>query len=289
MDATVQLLLSSLAVGAIYGTIGIAFVMVHKMTGMVNFAQGDIAVAGAFAAVVASAYVPPLVAILIGGVAGGIVSVIMYALALHPLRKRSLLVQTIVTLGVGIAIRSILQLIFGTTPYQFAPVNPGGPLVILGGVVSYQALWILGIALLSFIGLTLFLTRTMTGRALSACAINPYAAGVVGINLTLMAVIAFALSGLVAGAVVAAEAPSSFITVSAGFALGLKGFVAAILGGFEKLGLTLIGGFLIALVEVFAGVWISTTYASAIVFGLLIVMLIVRPQGLSRKLVTERV
>lgn len=289
MDATVQLLLSSLAVGAIYGTIGIAFVMVHKMTGMVNFAQGDIAVAGAFAAVVASAYVPPLVAILIGGVAGGIVSVIMYALALHPLRKRSLLVQTIVTLGVGIAIRSILQLIFGTTPYQFAPVNPGGPLVILGGVVSYQALWILGIALLSVIGLTLFLTRTMTGRALSACAINPYAAGVVGINLTLMAVIAFALSGLVAGAVVAAEAPSSFITVSAGFALGLKGFVAAILGGFEKLGLTLIGGFLIALVEVFAGVWISTTYASAIVFGLLIVMLIVRPQGLSRKLVTERV
>lgn len=289
MDATVQLLLSSLAVGAIYGTIGIAFVMVHKMTGMVNFAQGDIAVAGAFAAVVASSYVPPLVAILIGGVAGGIVSVIMYALALHPLRKRSLLVQTIVTLGVGIAIRSILQLIFGTTPYQFAPVNPGGPLVILGGVVSYQALWILGIALLSFIGLTLFLTRTMTGRALSACAINPYAAGVVGINLTLMAVIAFALSGLVAGAVVAAEVPSSFITVSAGFALGLKGFVAAILGGFEKLGLTLLGGFLIALVEVFAGALISTTYASAIVFGLLIVMLIVRPQGLSRKLVTERV
>lgn len=289
MDATMQLILSSLAVGAIYGTIGIAFVMVHKMTGMVNFAQGDIAVAGAFAAVVASPYVPPLVAILIGGVAGGIVSVIMYGLALHPLRKRSLLVQTIVTLGVGIAIRSILQLMFGTAPYQFDPVTVGGPLSVLGGVISYQSLWIIAIAIVSFLGLTLFLSRTMVGKALSACAINPYAAGVVGINLTVMAVIAFALSGLVAGAVVAAEVPSTFVTVSAGFALGLKGFVAAILGGFEKLGLTLVGGFLIALVEVFAGALISTAYASAIVFGLLIVMLVVRPQGLTRKVVSERV
>lgn len=289
MDTVIQLLLTSLSIGAIYGALGVAYVVVHRMTGMVNFAVGDIAVAGAFGAVVASAVLPPIAAIMVGGVSAALVSVVMYHLAIHPLRKQGLMVQTIVTLGVGIAIRSGLQLIFGTGPYQFVPITDGPSVNLLDAAITRQSIWVVVITVIAYILLAMFFNRTMTGKALSACAVNRYAAGVVGINLTVMATIAFALSGAVAGVVLATQVPSSFITVSAGFALGLKGFIAAILGGFDNIGLTLTGGFLIAIVETFAALTISTSHASTILFGLLIVLLIVRPQGLTRKLVTERV
>lgn len=284
-----QLLLTALSVGSIYGALGIAFVVVHKMTGMVNFAVGDIAVCGAFGAVTASAFLPSVAAILVGGLCAAVASVVMYLLAIHPLRNQGLMVQTIVTLGVGIAIRSALQLAFGTGPHQFPAISGAFSMAIAGATITMQSVWVIVITVLAYLALALFFSRTLTGKALSACAVNRYAAGVVGINLTVMAVIAFALSGAMAGVVVSAQVPSSFITVSAGLALGLKGFIAAILGGFDKIGLTLVGGFLIALVETFAAASISTSNAGTIVFALLIALLILRPQGLTRKLVSERV
>lgn len=284
-----QVLFTAVTTGALYGAIGIGFVIVHRLTGMVNFAMGDIAVAGAFGAVVASAVMPPLPAILVGAVVAAAVSVLMYHLTIHPLRKQNLMVQTIVTLGVGIVIRSVLQLLFGTGPRQFDPVTAGGPVNILGASVPPQALWLIGIAVVGYIGLALFFDRTLAGKALSAFSVNAYAAGIVGIGLTGMATIAFALSGAIAGGVLAAQVPTSFITASAGLALGLKGFIAAILGGFDKLGLTFIGGILVAAVEVVFSRFVDAAQAPTVVFALLIVLLIVRPQGLTRKVAADRV
>ncbi|WP_162182069.1 branched-chain amino acid ABC transporter permease [Arthrobacter sp. PAMC 25486] len=289
LESMLQLLFTAMSTGAIYGAMGIGFVVIHRMTGMVNFAQGDIAVTGAFGAVVASAVMPPLAAILVGAICAAIISVVMYHLAIRPLRRQGLLVQTIVTLGVGIALRSALQLIFGTGPRQFDPITQGPSLSVGGAAIPLQSLWVIAITVVAYLILTIFFNRTVTGKALSACAVNPYAAGVVGISLTVMATVAFALSGAISGAVLATQVPTSFITVGAGFALGLKGFIAAILGGFDKLGLTLIGGVIIAAVETFAAMNISTTHSETIVFALLILLLIVRPQGLTRKLVSDRV
>lgn len=289
MEVTMQVLLTALALGALYGALGIGFVLVHRLTGMVNFAMGDIAVAGAFGAVLASEVLPPLGAIAVGAVTAGVVSVIMYHLTLYPLRHHSLMVQTIVTLGVGIAIRSLLQLLFGTGPRQFEPITSGPSLQILGGSIPRQSLWLVGLAIVGYLLLTLFFDRTLSGKALSAFSVNSYAAGIIGISLPVMATIAFALSGAIAGGVLAAQVPTSFITAGAGLALGLKGFVAAILGGFDKLGLTLVGGFLVALTEVFVARNISAAQASTIVFLLLIVLLVLRPEGLTRKVAADRV
>lgn len=289
MEVFMQLLFTAVITGALYGAIGIGFVIVHRLTGMVNFAMGDIAVAGAFGAVVASAVMPPLAAILVGAIVAAAVSVIMYHLAIHPLRKQSLMVQTIVTLGVGIVLRSVLQLIFGTGPRQLDPITAGGPINILGASVPPQSLWLIGIAVVGYISLALFFDRTLAGKALSAFSVNAYAAGIVGIGLTGMATIAFALSGAIAGGVLAAQVPTSFITASAGLALGLKGFIAAILGGFDKLGLTFIGGILVAGVEVVFSRFVDAAQAPTVVFALLVVLLIVRPQGLTRKVAADRV
>ena len=289
MDVVMQLLLTAVATGALYGAIGIGYVIVHRLTGMVNFAMGDIAVAGAFGAVVASSVMPPFFAILTGAVVGAAVSIAMYHLAIHPLRKESLMVQTIVTLGIGIALRSVLQLIFGSGPRQFDPITGGGSIKILGGSIPPQSLWLIGIAIVGYIGLALFFDRTLAGKALSAFSINAYAAGIVGIGLTGMATIAFALSGAIAGGVLAAQTPTSFIAAGAGLALGLKGFIAAILGGFDKLGLTLVGGMLVAFVEIAFARFVDAAQAQTVMFALLIVLLIVRPQGLTRKVAADRV
>lgn len=289
MDVAMQLLLTALALGSLYGALGIGYVIVHRLTGMVNFAMGDIAVAGAFGAVVASAVMPPLVAILAGALVAAVVSVLMYHLAIHPLRKQSLMVQTIVTLGVGIVIRSALQLMFGTGPRQFAPITSGESLSFLGGSIPRQSIWLIGIAVVGYVALALFFDRTIAGKALSAYSVNAYAAGIVGIGLVGMSTIAFALSGAMAGGILAAQTPTSFITAGAGLMLGLKGFIAAILGGFEKLGLTFIGGILVALIEVAVARYISAAQATTVVFLFLIVLLIARPQGLTRKVAADRV
>lgn len=284
-----QLLLTAVPIGALYGALGMGFVIVHRLTGMVNFAMGDIAVAGAFGAVVASALMPPLAAIVAGACTAGLVSVAMYHLTIYPLRRESLMVQTIVTLGVGLVIRSAIQLIFGSGPQQFAPITSGPSLSILGGRIPLQSIWLVGLTVAAYGCLTLFFDRSMAGKALSAFSVNSYAAGIVGISLPVMATIAFALSGGIAGGILAAQVPTSFIAAGAGLALGLKGFIAAILGGFDKLGYTLIGGILVGVVEVFLARNVSAAQASTVVFVLLIVLLVVRPQGLVRKVVADRV
>lgn len=289
MDVVMQLLLTALALGSLYGALGIGYVIVHRLTGMVNFAMGDIAVAGAFGAVVASAFLPPLLAILAGALVSAVVSVLMYHLAIHPLRKQNLMVQTIVTLGVGIVIRSALQLLFGTGPQQFPPITAGASIAILGGSIPRQSIWLIGIAVVGYVALALFFDRTLAGKALSAYSVNAYAAGIVGIGIVGMSTIAFALSGAIAGGILAAQTPTSFITAGAGLMLGLKGFIAAILGGFEKLGLTFAGGILVAFIEVAVARYVSAAQATTVLFLFLIVLLIVRPQGLTRKVAADRV
>lgn len=289
MQEWTQILLSGLGVGIVYGLVGAGYVVVHRMTGMVNFAQGDLAVLGAFGAVVASAVLPPLLAIFVGGLVGGAGGLLLYVLAIHPLRNQGLLVQTIVTLGAAIVIRSTLQLIFGTGPRQFDPISSGPPLQLFGASIARQYVWMLAIAAALYLALWWFFDKTMTGRALSACAVNRFAAGVVGINVVAMATIAFCVSGAISGVAGSAQVPVAFATVGSGLVLGLKGFIAAILGGFDKLGLAMVGGILIGWVEAASATMISTSYAEIIVFGLLLGLLIARPAGLTRLKASERV
>lgn len=289
MQEWTQILFTGLGVGVVYGLVGAGYVVVHRMTGMVNFAQGDLAVLGAFGAVVASGVLPPLLAIVVGGLVGAVGGLLLYGLAIHPLRGQGLLVQTIVTLGAGIVIRSVLQLVFGTRPYQFDPITSGPSLRLLGANLERQYLWLLLLAAVMYVALRWFFDRTMTGLALSACAVNRHAAGIVGINVVVMATIAFGVSGVISGVAGSAQVPVAFATVGSGLALGLKGFIAAILGGFDKIGLAIVGGVLIGTVEAMSATMISTLYSETIVLGLLLVLLVLRPAGLTRLTVSTRV
>lgn len=289
MDFWLQVLFTGVSVGVVYGIVGAGYVVIHRITGMVNFAQGHLAVAGALGAVAAANVVPVGIAVPIGGLVGALLGVALYRFAVHPVRNHGLLVQTIVTLGAGIAIQSAAQLIFGTQPYKLAPFTSGQPFEILGAFLPQQTLWLIGIAVVTYVLLSQFFDNTMTGRALSACAVNRYAAGVVGINVVTMATIAFAISGGITGVIGAAQTPLSFASVGAALALGLKGFIAAILGGFDRLGIAILGGVLVGVVESLSAALISTSYQDVIVLSLLLILLVARPAGLTRLKVSERV
>lgn len=288
-DALLQDLFTGISVGLVYGVVGAGFVVIHRITGMVNFAQGDLAMIGAFGAVVAFGALPVGLAIASGTVVGGLAGLLLYLLVVLPLRKHELLVQTIATLGAAIVLRAVAQLVFGSKPYTLPPLTAGDSFTIAGATLPRQTLWLVGFAVLLFIGLTLFFDHTMTGRAMGACAINPYAAGVVGISVPAMAAVAFALSGAMTGLFGAAQVSLSFATVDMGLLLGLKGFIAAILGGFNKIGLAMIGGVLVGVFESWVGSTLSGSYQDVIVFALLVVLLVARPSGLTRLRVTERV
>jgi len=285
----VQAVLTGLSVGVVYGVVGVGYVIVHRITGMVNFAQGDLAMAGSFGAVVAAKGLPGPLPMLVGAATGAVIGLMLYRFAVHPLRTKGTLVQTIATLGAAIVIRSVAQLIFGTEPYSLKPLTQGSPLRILGGYFDRQAAWLVLVTVVLFVVLKLFFDRTMTGRALTACAVNRYAAGVVGINVVTMATIAFSISGAVTGLVGAMQVPLNFATVGFGLTLGLKGFIAAILGGFDRIGLTLVGGILVGVFEAFAAAGVSSSYQDVIVLSLLLILLVVRPAGLTRLTVSERV
>lgn len=284
-----QDLFTGLSVGLIYGGIGVGFVVIHRITGMVNFAQGELATVGAFGAVVAAGSLPLGVSVGVGALAGAVAGGLLYVLVVHPLRNQGLLVQTIASLGAAIVLRSIAQLIFGTRPYSLDPFTSGPALRLGDAAIARQALWLIAITAVTYLLINVFFDRTMIGRAMSACAINRYAAGVVGINVVTMAFVAFLISGAVTGLIAASAVPLAFATASSGLALALKGFIAAILGGFDKVGLTIFGGVLVGFVESFSASTISTAYQEVIVLFALLVLLVVRPAGLTRIRVTARV
>ena len=283
-----QDLFTGVTVGLLYGAIGAGFVIIHRISGMVNFAQGELAMIGGFAAVVAQRNLPTVFALPAGAVFGGLAGLLLYVAVIHPLRNKGLLVQTIATLGAAIVIRSAVQLKFGTGTFTVNPLNDG-TLRVGGASVSRQAVWLLVFTVLAFFALKYFFEQTHIGRAMSACAINRYAAGIVGINVTVMGAIAFTVSGTVVGFIGAVAAPLTLVTASSGLTLALKGFVAAILGGFDKIGLAIFGGVLVGILESVAASRISTSYQGVIVLSALLVLLVLRPTGLTRKKVSERV
>lgn len=280
---------TALSVGSVYGVVGAGYVVVHRITGMVNFAQGELAMAGAFGAVVAAHALPVGAATIVGAVFGGVVGLLLYLVAIHPLRNQALLVQTIVTLGAAIVLRSLAQLIFGTKPYTLDVLTAGAPFHLFGASLPRQAVWLVVALIVLYVLLSAFFDRTTVGRAMRACSINRYASGLVGINAVTMAALAFTISGIICGLIGALQVPLAFATAGMGLPLSLKGFIAAILGGFDKIGLALFGGILVGFLESFAASTISTSYQDVIVFTALLVLLVARPAGLTRLRVSERV
>lgn len=278
-DQLAQYLASGLVVGGIYALVGLGFVIVFGVTRIINFAQGEFVALGALLMVTfASRLALPLAFVASVAVVAAL-GALLEAVAIRPIHHRPSLVILIVTIGASIAIRGAALVLWGTDPFALEPFSPGPPVRVAGAVVVRQGVWVLGLAGVVFTLLWFFFTRTYLGTAVRACATNPRAARLMGIRVSRVSVFAWALSGglgAVAGAVVA---PITYATYDMGLMLGLKGFVAAVLGGLVSPPAAIAGGMLLGVLESFAAGLVSSAYKDAVAFVILIVLCLVQAAG----------
>ncbi len=279
-DAVGQYVASGLVVGGIYALIALGFVMVFSVSRIVNFAQGEFVMLGAMLTVTAHARGLPLAAALVVAVAivAG-VGAMLHRVAVRPLRRAPTLTVLILTIGASIALRGGALLIWGTDPFALPAFSVGPPLHVAGAVVMRQGLWVLGVAAVVFALLWAFLNRTYTGAAVRACAANPRGARLQGIGVDRYVGLAFALAGALGALAGAVIAPITYATYDMGLMLGLKGFVAAVLGGLVSPPAAIAGGFLLGVLESLAAGLVSSAYKDAVGFVVLIALCLVQAAG----------
>lgn len=275
-----QYLASGVVVGGVYALIALGFVIVYSVTRIINFAQGEWVMLGAFgmASLTARGCSAP-VAFALTVAAVGALGALFERGAIHPLRHTSPLTLLILTIGASIALRGTALLVWGTDPFPVPAFTAGPPLHVAGAVVIRQGLWVLAVGGLGFAALWFFFTRTYHGTAVRACAINARAARLMGIRVDRAFLLAFALSGALGATAGAVIAPITYATYDMGLMLGLKGFVAAVLGGLVSPPAAIAGGFLLGVVESFAAGLVSSGYKDAVAFVVLIALCLAQVAG----------
>ncbi|MCF8025730.1 MAG: branched-chain amino acid ABC transporter permease [Desulfobacteraceae bacterium] len=282
MQEILQYLFSGITNGAIYAVIAVGFSMLYSSTELINFAHGEFVMLGALSMVtLAAGFGWPLVPAFVLTVAAvGMAGLLFERLAIRPVRQPDHIVLIIITVGASIFLRGLGMLIWGKDAYSMQPFSDHPPIDVAGAKLLAQSIWILVIVMALTAGLHLFYRRTLTGKAMSACAVSKKAAWIVGIPTKWMVLLAFALAtamGAVAGAIIAPVTMSSY---DMGTVLGLKGFCAAMLGGLGSLWGAILGGFLLGILEALGVGFVSSGLKDATAFVLLLLVLYVRPQGI---------
>jgi branched-chain amino acid transport system permease protein len=274
-----QLLFAGLSQGAVYALIAIGFVAIFTVSGVINLAQGEFAALAGLVAISATAGGLPLgLAVVLAVVSVALVAVLMERLTITPVKRMTTLVSIILTLGVSTALKALMLLVYGPNAEGLEAITPGGT-DIAGVSIRYQDLWIIGIAALVALAVYWFYDRTLTGKALRACAEQPVAARLVGISLGRASLLSFVIAGTVGAIAGVLSSPVYFTSWESGLTLGLKGFVAATLGGLVSVRGAVLGGLLLGVLEVLTAGYIDTGLRDAVAFLLLIAVLVVRPAG----------
>jgi branched-chain amino acid transport system permease protein len=278
----IQYLFTGLTVGSIYALVALGFTMIYNATGIINLAQGEFVMLGGLIMVFLTAVVkvPLFLGFGLTILLVTLVGAVFERLAIHPLRNASLITLIIITLAGSILFRGGAMFVWGKDPYALVPFSRGGAVHILGATVQLQIFWVLAITVLVVIGVHFFFSRTLTGKAMTACAFNVVAARLVGINVQKMILLSFALSaavGAVAGAIIT---PITLMEYDRGPLLGLKGFAAAVLGGLGSGIGSVVAGFIIGILESFGAGLISSGYKDAIALLVMLVILWVKPSGI---------
>ncbi|GIM46913.1 branched-chain amino acid ABC transporter permease [Collibacillus ludicampi] len=286
----VQLIFSGLTIGSIYALIAIGFVITYNITGVLNFAQGEFAMLGAMICIsMVSLGLSKILAVWISVLFVFIIGALFERVTIYPARHSSVPTLIIITIGVSIALRGIALLIWGTEPRSLSPFTEGGALNILGAVIQPQSLWAIGVSFLSLLLMYLFFEKTFTGKAVTACVINGFASRLMGIQPEKMSLISISISaalGAVGGIIIA---PISGASYNMGLMLGMKAFIAAVIGGLSNAPAAIAGAMIIGILESFTeGLWTSG-YKDAISFAVLLLVLFFLPNGIFAKISGKRV
>jgi branched-chain amino acid transport system permease protein len=279
----IQLVLAGLAMGAVYALVALGYTLIWNAVGVVNFAQGDVVMLGAFIAVGSLAnvlHLPLGLNLLVTLIVMGAFGVIVAAGVYYPVRNAPQLSAIVATLGLSMLLQNVVVMIWGPEPLSFAGPFGNATLNILGAKIYAQYVLILAVLLL-MMGLQEGMFRfTAIGRAMRATAQDAEAARLMGIRTTRVVAIIFAYASMLAGLAGWLVAPLFYVSADMGGKVSLDAFAACILGGFGSIPGALIGGLLLGLIESVGAFYLSSQYIDVIVFGVLFAVLVLRPEGI---------
>lgn len=287
-------LVNGISLGSIYAVIALGYTMVYGIARMLNFAHGDVIMVGAYIVFVMmnSLNMPPLVAIVGAVVLCTILGVTIERVAYRPLRSAPSLAVLITAIGVSYLLQNLALLIWGSSPKSYTSVVSIPSLRLFDGqlLITGETLVTLIVSTIIMVTLTLFVNRTKMGRAMLAVSEDRGAAQLMGVNINATISLTFAIGSAlaaIAGVLMCSAYPT--LQPTTGAMPGIKAFVAAVFGGIGSIPGAMLGGILLGVIESLGKVYISSQLADAIVFGVLIVVLIVKPTGILGKKVKEKV
>ena len=290
----ISYLINGISLGSVYAIIALGYTMVYGIAKMLNFAHGDIIMVGGYAAFISmnSLGVNPILAVILSVVICTILGLVIERVAYRPLRNASSPLAVLITaIGVSYLLQNLALLMFGADTKSFTSVVTVPAVVLAGGKLTISGETIVTVlACIIMIGLTLFINKTKAGQAMLAVSEDRGAAQLMGINVNGTIALTFAIgSALAAIAAVLLCSAYPSLTPYTGAMPGIKAFVAAVFGGIGSIPGALIGGILLGIIEILGKAYISSQMADAIVFGVLIVVLLVKPSGLLGKQIQEKV
>lgn len=285
-------IINGLNLGSIYALVALGYTMVYGIAKLINFAHGDIIMVGSYTVFVCMSMLglPMWPSLFCSIVVCACLGVVIEKIAYKPLRSASRISLLITAIGMSFFLENLAQLIFSANPQKFPPLVTLPPLKI--GIITISANYYLTflISVVLMIVLHLFVQKTKTGKAMRAVSEDNGAASLMGIDINKTISITFAIGSALA-AVAGILYSSSYLLIrpTMGSGLGLKAFVAAVIGGIGFIPGAVLGGFALGLIESLTKAYISTQFSDAIVYGLLIVMLVFKPEGILGKNTKEKV
>ena len=298
MNTFLQQIVNGLSLGSIYALIALGYTMVYGVLRLINFAHGDVYMVGAYAGYYLSrklagrepSFVSAFVVMLGAMAACAVLGLIIERLAYRPVRRASRLTLLITAIGVSLFLENGGQLVFGPDPKFFPSLAPHFDFLVADVRLTSEQITVIGVSFLLMILLRLFIMKTRTGKAMRAVSFNLDAAKLMGISTDGIIAVTFALGSALAaaaGVLIGMQIPK--IDPLMGILYGLKAFVAAVLGGIGNVPGAVLGGLLIGVSEVMVVGYLSSTYRDAIAFGILILVLLLRPQGILGRVQKEKV
>lgn len=291
----ISYLINGISLGSVYAIIALGYTMVYGIAKMLNFAHGDVIMIGAYVVMtaVSGAGLPPFLAVILAIIFCTVLGIAIESVAYRPLLNASSSLAVLITaIGVSYLLQNIALLIFGANTKSFASVVPIPAIALAGGnlTITGEAILTILSCILIMVLLTLFIKKSKAGQAMLAVSEDKGAAQLMGINVNGTLALTFAIGSAlaaIAGVLLCSAYPT--LTPYTGAMPGIKAFVAAVFGGIGSIPGAFIGGILLGVIEIFGKAYISSQMADAIVFGVLIVVLIVKPAGILGKNIQEKV
>lgn len=286
-----HLLVAGITNGSIYALIALGYCLIQNATGLVNFAQGEFVMLGAMLVVwlYNGLGIPLPVAFVVSILLTAATGVALDKGPISRSRNRDILTLVMITVGASISLRGAAMMLWGKSSHILPSIGGDSPFIFMNAAILPQSLWIMAFTVLVLGVLYFFFHMTLLGKAVRAVSDNRMGAALIGISAGRLVALAFGLSGALGALAGILITPITSMSYDGGLMLGLKGFSAAILGGYGSVAGAVVGGLLLGVLESLGAGLISSAYKDAIAFLLLLAILFIRPAGLFGNVHVKRV